>query len=200
MESLVAFFHSIDVALFRLGNTFIANPVFDVLMPFITEEEHFIIPIFLIWFGLLIFGGKRGRIAAVVLLIATGLADAVAAQIIKPVVERSRPCHEMDTLRLLVNCGGRYGFVSNHAANMFASMTVLAFFYRKIRWYLWSFAAVVAFSRVYVGVHYPGDIFFGGLFGFGMAYLFIGLLILINNGQRKRERTWLEWREDTTVL
>lgn len=195
LSDFLSILNSIDVAVFHVLNGAVANPVFDVIMPFVTDEHNFVIPILLVWFGLLLFGGKRGRITAVLLLIATGLTDAFAAQILKPFFERLRPCHELEQLRLLVKCGGKYGFVSNHAANMFASMTVLAIFYSRFRWYFWSIAALVAYSRVYVGVHYPGDVLFGGLLGFGMAYLFFGLLILLNNSERKRERTWLEWRE-----
>lgn len=187
-------FIQIDRAVFHFGNTLIANPLFDRLMPFITNEENFVIPILAVWLGLLIFGGKRGRIAAILLLLATGLSDFIAAQYLKPLFGRLRPCHELETVRLLVSCGGKFGFVSNHAANMFASMSVLAYFYPRFRWYFWSIAGLIAFSRIYVGVHYPADILFGGLFGYGMAMLFVGLLLWLNNGQRKRGRVWLEWR------
>ncbi len=184
----------VDVVVFHFFNQTIANPVFDVVMPFVTDEHHFVIPILLVWLGLLIFGGKRGRIAAILLLIATGLSDAVAAQIIKPAVGRLRPCHALETVRLLVHCGGKYGFVSNHAANMFSSMTILAIFYHKYRWYFWGVAGLIAFSRVYVGVHYPGDILGGAIFGLFMAYLWYAILVLVNNYLRKQEKLWLEWR------
>lgn len=184
----------LDVILFHFLNQSIANPVFDVVMPFVTNEDHFVIPILVVWMGLIIFGGKRGRIAAILLLIATGLSDSVAAQLIKPAVGRLRPCHALETVRLLVGCGGKYGFVSNHAANMFASMTTLSLFYRRYRGYFWSIAILIAFSRIYVGVHYPGDVLGGAIFGYFMAYLWFGILILLNNSLKKQGHQWLEWR------
>ncbi len=191
---MLEFLIHIDTVLFRFLNESLANPVFDVIMPFLTNEENFIIPIVIAWLSLILFGGKRGRSAAVVLILATAAADALAYQVIKPTVGKLRPCHELESVRLLVNCGGKYGFVSNHSANIFASMTSLSIFYRKYRPYFLGFAALVAFTRVYVGVHYPGDILFGSLLGFGLAYAFFGLLVLLNNYLRKQEKQWLEWR------
>jgi undecaprenyl-diphosphatase len=191
---MIDFVQKIDLMLFRFLNESIANPVFDLIMPFLTEEDNFIIPILLVWLSLIIFGGKRGRLAAVLLVLATAAADAIAYQILKPSFGRLRPCHALESVRLLVNCGGQYGFVSNHAANMFASMTTLGIFYRKSRPYLLGFAGLIAFTRVYVGVHYPGDVLFGGLLGFGLAYAFFSLLVLLNNYLRKQEKLWLEWR------
>ena len=194
MTALLHSLQQLDVSLFHLLNRSINNPVFDQVMPFITNEHHFVIPLIIIWFGLLIFGGKRGRVAAILLLFATISADLIAAQVIKPLVGRLRPCHALEHVRLLVRCGGKYGFVSNHAANMFASMTVLALFYWKYRWYFWSLAALIAFSRVYVGVHYPGDILGGTLLGITLGWLWFSLLVVVNNYLRKQEKLWLEWR------
>ncbi len=192
---MLQFLLHFDTKIFHFFNETIANPLFDVFFPFITEEDHFLIPLLIIWLGLLIFGGKRGRIAAIVILLATGTADAIAAQLLKPLFERLRPCHQVEQVRLLVNCGGKFGFVSNHAANMFASMTVLGYFYRLYRWYFWTVAGLVAFSRIYVGVHYPADVLFGAFFGTGIAYGYLTILLLLNNCQRKSNRLWLEWRE-----
>ncbi len=87
--------------------------------------------------------------------------------------------------------GGKFSFVSNHAANIFSAATVLTYFYSKWKNVLYTLAALVAFSRVYVGVHYPGDIFFGGLFGYGMAWVFISLWVILKMREIKRGQTWV---------
>jgi len=97
------------------------------------------------------------------------LADQAASGFFKPFFERFRPCHEpgiQDMVHLVKGCGGKYGFASSHASNTFALAFFLLFIYRNVyaRWMvIW--AVVVSYSRIYVGVHYPGDILMGALLG-----------------------------------
>ncbi|MFH1852631.1 MAG: phosphatase PAP2 family protein [Candidatus Neomarinimicrobiota bacterium] len=161
-------------------------------MPIITNQNIWAVPLLIVWLLLIVKGGRRGRIAAVVLLVAVGLTDIIAAQVIKPLVGRLRPSHSMpDLINLLVRRGGKYGFVSNHAANMFAAATVLGYFYERWRKGLFMLAAVVAFSRVYVGVHYPGDVLAGAAFGYLVAWIILTGWVLIKMRELKRGRTWV---------
>ena len=97
---------------------------------------------------------------------------------IKHTVSRPRPCHEADlesVIRLVKeNCGGAYGYFSAHASNSFA----LAFFFSRLfskqKWLtimLISFAFIVSYSRIYIGVHYPLDVFSGIILGSFSGYI-----------------------------
>ena len=143
-------------------------------------------------------GGKRGKISSAILVIAIILADYSSAQILKPFFQRLRPSHELiDGIRLLVPKGGKYGFVSSHAANIFAAATVLSYFYIKYKKLFFTIAVLVAFSRVYVGVHYPADVFIGGIIGYGMAWIFLTLWVILKMRELKRGQTWVWYEGDT---
>lgn len=116
--------------------------------------------------------GRKGFYWCLGFIITFALSDYTSASIIKPWVQRIRPCNDPDLkqkVHLLIDCGVGYSFPSSHATNHFA----LAFFmlitlhkYYKWVWFpalLWAFS--VAYAQVYVGVHFPLDILCGGLLG-----------------------------------
>ena len=121
----------------------------------------------------------KERVVTVVLfaLIILAFTDSISFYIIKEFFKRLRPCHEV-AYRLLVHapadCGGEYGFVSNHAANTFGLAFFLWILLRKhfpaIRWmFVW--AGIVSYSRIYLGKHYPADIIGGMLLGAAVAFV-----------------------------
>ena len=184
----------IDHKIFYLINGTLTNPIFDLFFTTITNEHLWIFPVLIGLLWLIIRGGKREKIAAVLVLIAASTTDAIVAQIIKPVIGRLRPSHALgDTINLLVSKGGLYGFISAHAANIFAATTVLSYFYKQWKNPLLFLACSVAVSRVYVGVHYPGDVLFGGLFGYGIAWVVITLWVFLKMRELKRGRTWVQY-------
>ncbi len=104
------------------------------------------------------------------------LFDQLSSGVIKPLVGRLRPSHDPTICMMLhyVNGykGGLHGFVSSHAANTVGIVTILCTIYkdRITRTILIAFAAMMCYSRIYLGVHYPGDILGGALLGWGIAY------------------------------
>ena len=185
---------NVDKKIFTFFNSSIANPVFDIFFPIITNQDIWIIPILLGIIILSIKGGAKGRIASIVLIIGVILADYSSAQIIKPYFQRLRPSHDiLDQIRLLVPKGGTYGFVSSHAANMYVSATILGYFYSKQKRLFFTIASLVAFSRVYVGVHYPADIVFGGLLGYGLGWITITSWVIIKMKNLKAGKSWAKY-------
>jgi undecaprenyl-diphosphatase len=133
------------------------------------------------YLALLVYLGwkQRWQLLAIIVFIvlAITLADQGSVHLFKEVFERLRPCHEPDLQGLvhIVNnkCGGSYGFVSSHAANVFAIAMLLSHILRK-PWFtitMMFWAALVAYSRIYLGVHYPGDVVVGAMFGLLIGYL-----------------------------
>lgn len=167
-----------DKVFFLFFNRDIANPVFDIFFKTITNAKFWIIP------GIaaaLLYLKKEKKHALPVLLlsvITVCLTDQLAASVIKPLVHRLRPCN-LNALveggRFLLGNNAHYSFPSNHAMNMFGQATLLSFFYPRYRSWFFLFAAVIGFSRVYVGLHYPLDVFAGAVFGTVCGFVVVGL-------------------------
>lgn len=167
------FFYSIDVALLRFFNDAIANPVFDAAMPYLTNIHNFYSGYAVALGALFIFGGRTGRITVGLLMLTILISDQLSSNFLKGLVERSRPCYALEGVRLITGTTGGFSFPSSHAVNHFAAATVASLFYPKARWYLFSFALVVSFSRLYLGLHYPSDTAGGALIGMLIGYLVV---------------------------
>lgn len=170
---------SLDEKIFFFINHTLVNSILDVAMPFITNLDNWEIPIVLIVLLLLVKGGKRGRVAIFLLIPVLIASDQVAAFVLKPGIGRVRPCHALENVRLLVGCGGKYAFPSNHATNVAGFAFVFSMFYRKYWALFWSIALAIGFSRIYVGVHYPLDVIGGLILGSMFAYVVYNLYLLV---------------------
>jgi len=173
--TIVEFLNFIDTELFLFLNVTIANPVFDVAMPFITNKWSWA-PLWLVLaVGLLWKGGKQGKWILLSAILAVSSADLVGHRVLKKNIKRIRPCNAIEQTHLTVRKTGSYSMPSNHAANFFAVATIFSFFFRRYRKWFYSIAVVVAFSRISVGVHYPFDAVVGALVGYILARLVIYL-------------------------
>ncbi len=167
---------ALDHRLFHLINCVWINRVFDLTMPVITDLLKVpciswgLIPAALsLW---LYLDGKRAIRVLIGLVLAVSLSDVVAHRLIKPFFHRARP--DPARMELLLRTQRHYGysFPSNHATNCFTGAIYLGAIYPAWRLPLLAAAAVVAYSRVYVGVHYPFDVLGGAIIGSVLGWLF----------------------------
>ena len=149
----------------------------DVLMYWITNKYTWF-PVYLLLVSIIIWKYRtRGLVMCLGMVLAVAISDQITSGWMKPFFERLRPCHMpslQSTVHLVSGCGGKYGFASSHASTTFGLATTVWLMLR--RWsagWGWAFAwsATVAYSRVYVGVHYPTDILIGAIIGFLVGWL-----------------------------
>ena len=176
------------------------NDIFDLIMPIITDADNWVLPILVLIFYLGFKGEKRGKITLVLLIFALALTDSICAQLLKPFFERIRPSHlDLDGLQLLVFKGGKWSMPSNHAANIFTFAVILSYFYEKYKRPLFLLAYLIAFSRVYVGVHYLGDVIIGSIFGYALGWMVLTLWVILKMRELKRRQSWV-WYENTAPI
>jgi undecaprenyl-diphosphatase len=174
--------HELDTSLFLFLNSHHSN-FWDTIMLMITRKE----PWFPFFAVLLFYVVKNYRSKSWLILLFIGITILLSDQIsvlLKESIQRFRPVHNPEIEHLVHNVlrkGSLYGFVSSHAANVFA---VFVFTTRLFRnrgfWSIMLFwAVIVSYSRIYSGVHYPLDIIFGGLLGWLIGYGTFKLMMLI---------------------
>ena len=156
----------------------------------------------LVW--ILLHQNRRHALLMLVMLAFTVLvADQVSSGLIKHLVERLRPTHDpsLDNMVHVINGyrGGMYGFVSSHAANFFAVATLLSFVmrHRLVTCALFTWALLQCYSRVYLGVHYPGDIMGGIVVGVLAGWLLWCLMRWIQHRWRLPQGHYT--RPDATI-
>lgn len=197
---MINFLVELDKKVFLFFNS-MHSPFFDKIMWHISGKVEWI-PLYMVILYFLIKTYKLKSIYfLVIIVLLITLSDQLSVIVFKNTIKRLRPCHDPSIMNLvhIVNnyCGGMYGFVSNHASNSFALAMYSSFLYKKkiykILIFIW--AILVAYSRVYLGVHYPGDVIGGAIFGMLLAYLLwlftdriIISKVLINKNERNKKK------------
>jgi undecaprenyl-diphosphatase len=206
---MIEYLIQLDTRLFLFLNS-LHNDAGDVFFLWVTEKYSWIF-LYVIILGLLAWrymklrfefpqGGKVTGIrfqaikscwpwlllAAIFTGLVVAVADQVSVHLFKNVFQRLRPSHEIDLAEIIHlprRKGGEFGFVSGHATTSFA----LAWFTSRIiglRWFTWMifiWALIFSYSRIYIGVHYPGDSIFGALLGIFIAWMFLRIWIATGN-------------------
>jgi|TARA_B110000914_G_scaffold61008_1_gene52979 undecaprenyl-diphosphatase len=174
LETLIDIDKSFFVFLNSLG-----TESFDSFWLLVTDKKSSIpLYLFLIYYIFKKFSNKEFIKYLIHIIILIILTDQTSG-FFKDFFQRMRPCHDQEInsfIRIIKEgCGGLYGFFSAHAANTFAVATFFYFTlnrYSKNFKYLFLWATIVSYSRIYVGVHFPVDIIFGACFGIAIGYLF----------------------------
>jgi undecaprenyl-diphosphatase len=160
-----------DFVMWWASDKFIWIPVYLLFLYLLWKDYRKMIWLVLVFAALLIF-----------------LSDQISVHLFKDVFERLRPSHEPDLAGMvhLVNDkrGGRYGFYSSHASNIFAIAVFVVSLYKRhcpsLYLFIFLWAGMIAYSRIYLGVHYPGDVIVGaiagGILGFFTARFLKNLL------------------------
>lgn len=137
------------------------------------------------------YGWRSMLVAVVLTALAVTFADQISASVIRPYFERLRPSNPDNPISQFVHIvdgyrSGKYGFPSCHAANTFAvvTFTSLVFNRWKFTLFILLWAVVNCYSRVYLGVHYPGDLLVGSVIGCmcgAMAFLIGSVLVRVSH-------------------
>ncbi|MGE5381971.1 MAG: phosphatase PAP2 family protein [Omnitrophica WOR_2 bacterium] len=157
------------------------SPFFDIVMYWFSQKliwaPLYAALLVMMWF---LYRKLFWYILPMIVLLVT-MTDQISVVLFKDAFERLRPCHDpaLEGMVRILNgqCGGSYGFISSHAANTFG-VAVFAGSLLKPR-FKWIFpllivwASLVSYSRVYLGVHFPGDVIVGAIVGAIIGYLIV---------------------------
>jgi len=168
----------------------IHSPFFDIIFSWVTNKFFWVPFYFLLFFFTVLKFKWKTLFICFFIGILILFSDKISVHLFKDIFERLRPCYNSEIAQQVHTiegyCGGQFGFVSSHAANSFALAIFSGFLFKNYYKFtllimlLW--AVLVSYSRIYVGVHYPGDVIVGALLG-SIIGIFVFWLMKITNRQ-----------------
>ena len=200
---MIEYLNNLDAAVLLWLNGF-HNAFFDIFMDLVSNKWMWTPMYFSIFIVCLLHTKLQPKLLVILALfgITFALSDYTCAEIIRPLVNRPRPSNFESGIGHLVHIvhdyrGGRYGFPSCHAANSFmlATLGMLVFKEKHFTIFLYSWAFLHTYSRIYLGVHYPGDTIIGAFVGCALAwgcYCICIRLYPLSDGYRYRYLRWVE--------
>jgi undecaprenyl-diphosphatase len=165
---------TLDTAVFRFINITLGWDALAPIMRTLSNLRIFlpVIVVLVVW--MVWKDGVRGRATVLALIVLITAADQLSSHLLKPLVDRPRPCRPEAAIEGVrthgARCSRRGSFPSSHAVNIGAAAVLLAWRYRRVAWFAALFAFLVGYSRVYLGVHYPLDVLAGWTLGGGLGW------------------------------
>ena len=177
-----------DHGLFYLINRDGQTDFFDILMPIFSNLNYFVVPFGLVFIFLLVKKNVKLRVLAFTILLLILVSDNLCTLVFKEIFNRPRPYHSISNVHMYYRVskkwsttpqlkekvyGKSHSLPSCHATNMFAIAILLSFYFRQFWPVFYLIALLVGYSRIYLGDHFPLDVFAGGVAGTLTGLLFV---------------------------